>query len=78
MNTSDWLIHYDCEERKFCFLTFMLNLSLMSRTSESSSVLQSGMLTVKEIPVNVSVNYHSEIDVTTENKDVPTENKDVR
>ena len=42
----------------------------MSRTSGSSSALHSGMFTAEEIPVNISVNYHSEIDVPTENKDV--------
>ena len=41
----------------------------MSRTSGSSSALHSGMFTVEEIPVNVSVNYHSDIDVPTENSE---------
>ena len=68
MNTSDWLTHYDCEERKTCSLTFMCNL--MSPTSGSSSALHSGIFTAKGIPVSVSVNYHSEIDVHTKNKDV--------
>ena len=39
----------------------------MSRTSGSSSTLHSGMFTAEEIPVNVAVNYHSDIDVPTEN-----------
>ena len=41
----------------------------MSRTSGSSSDLHPGMFIAEEIPINVSVNYHSEIDVPTENSE---------